>query len=199
MQIAFNEIGRSAITTDPNWNNGNYTPNRGPRHGLAVARMVGHVTYLSEYSMKRKFGRDLQPQTGSATDEAAPFAVESYLHHQGESFVSRFDPNSYLYLTRALDQFDLFDGQPPEEVLRQVKARFLVISFASDWLYPPAQSKELVRWLKRCRVAATYINLETLYGHDSFLIENPQFAQVVRHYLEHEYRAAAVKEAGPAI
>jgi homoserine O-acetyltransferase len=199
MQIAFNEIGRRAIITDPNWNDGDYTPECRPNHGLAVARMVGHVTYLSEYSMKRKFGRTLQPRDEATADEAAPFAVESYLHHQGESFVNRFDPNSYLYLTRALDQFDLFDGQPPEEVLRRVKARFLVISFASDWLYPPAQSKELVRWLKRCRVAATYINLETLYGHDSFLIENPQFAQVVRHYLEHEYRTAAVKEAGPAV
>ncbi len=92
----------------------------------------------------------------------------------------------------------MFDGKPPEEVLRRVKARFLVISFASDWLYPPAQSRELVRWLKRCRVAATYINLETLYGHDSFLIENPEFAQVVRHYLEHEYRKADLKEAGAA-
>ncbi len=198
MQIAFNEIGRRAIITDPNWSDGNYAPERRPRHGLAVARMVGHVTYLSEYSMRQKFGRTLQPQVNPAADEAAPFAIESYLHHQGESFVSRFDPNSYLCLTKALDQFDLFGGQPPEEVLRRVKARFLVVSFASDWLYPPAQSRELVRWLKRCRVAATYINLETLYGHDSFLIENPEFAQVVRHYLEHEHRTGGMKEAGAA-
>jgi homoserine O-acetyltransferase len=199
MQIAFNEIGRRAIITDPNWNGGNYTPDRGPNHGLAVARMVGHVTYLSEYAMTRKFGRTLQPPAKDAAAEAALFAVESYLHHQGESFVSRFDPNSYLYLSKALDQFDLFDGQPPEKVLRQVKARFLVISFASDWLYPPAQSRELVRWLKRARVAATYINLETLYGHDSFLIQNPAFANVVRHYLENEYRSVNFKEAGAAI
>jgi homoserine O-acetyltransferase len=187
MQIAFNEIGRRAIITDPNWNSGNYAPDRRPKHGLAVARMVGHVTYLSEYAMTRKFGRTLQPRIDPAAAEAALFTVESYLHHQGDSFVSRFDPNSYLRLTKALDQFDLFEGQPPEEVLRRVKARFLVISFASDWLYPPAQSRALVRWLKRCRVAATYINLETLYGHDSFLIENPAFDQVVRHYLEHEH------------
>jgi len=199
MQIAFNEIGRRAIITDPNWNSGNYAPDRRPNHGLAVARMVGHVTYLSEYAMTLKFGRTLQPRVKPADAEAALFTVESYLHHQGDSFVSRFDPNSYLRLTKALDQFDLFDGRPPEEVLRRVKARFLVISFASDWLYPPAQSRELVRWLKRCRVAATYINLETLYGHDSFLIENPEFAQVMRNYLAHEYRNAELKEAAAAV
>jgi homoserine O-acetyltransferase len=201
MQIAFNEIGRSAIITDPNWNGGNYyNSTRRPNHGLAVARMVGHVTYLSEYAMTRKFGRTLQTPPVSAASAAGvgPFSVGSYLHHQGESFVSRFDPNSYICLTKALDQFDLFGGRPPEEVLRRVKARFLVVSFASDWLYPPAQSKELVRQLKRASVAATYINLETLYGHDSFLIQNPEFAQVTRHYLEHEYRQAGLKEAGAA-
>ena len=199
MQIAFNEIGRRAIITDPNWNGGDYTSDRPPKHGLAVARMVGHVTYLSEYAMTRKFGRTLQPQITAADADAALFTVESYLHHQGESFVSRFDPNSYLYLTRALDQFDLFGAQPPQEILRRVNARFLVISFASDWLYPPAQSRELVRLLKRARVAATYINLETLYGHDSFLIENPEFANVVRHYLENEYRNTKFQETGAEI
>ncbi|HXR08654.1 MAG TPA: homoserine O-acetyltransferase [Candidatus Acidoferrum sp.] len=199
MQIAFNEIGRRAITTDPNWNGGNYSPGRRPRHGLAVARMVGHVTYLSEYSMTRKFGRTLQPRANPAGEDDELFAVESYLHHQGDSFVSRFDPNSYLYLTKALDQFDLFDGKPPEEVLRRVKARFLVISFASDWLYPPAQSRELVRLLKRSRVAATYINLESLYGHDSFLIENREFANVLRHYLDNEYRDSHAHQAAAVI
>jgi homoserine O-acetyltransferase len=198
MQIAFNEIGRRAIITDPNWNGGNYAPERRPNHGLAVARMVGHVTYLSEYAMARKFGRTLQTPVNSAA-EAALFAVESYLHHQGESFVSRFDPNSYIYLTKALDQFDLFGGKAPDEVLGRAQTRFLVISFASDWLYPPAQSRELVRLLKRARAAATYINLETLYGHDSFLIENPGFANVVRHYLGNEYRGANFTEAGAAI
>jgi homoserine O-acetyltransferase len=199
MQIAFNEIGRRAIITDPNWNNGNYTPDCRPNHGLAVARMVGHVTYLSEYAMTRKFGRTLQPLVNAADTDEALFTVESYLHHQGESFVNRFDPNSYLYLTKALDQFDLFDGEAPEEVLRRVKAHFLVVSFASDWLYPPAQSRDLVRLLKRARVAATYINLETRYGHDSFLIENPDFANVVRHYLDNEYRNTQFKESGQDI
>ncbi|MGO8700582.1 MAG: homoserine O-acetyltransferase MetX [Limisphaerales bacterium] len=188
MQIAFNEIGRRAIITDPNWNGGNYTAERRPKHGLAVARMVGHVTYLSEYAMTRKFGRNLQTQTNPAEMDEDLFAVESYLHHQGKSFVHRFDPNSYIVLTKAIDQFDLFEGGPPAELLRGVAAHFLVVSFASDWLYPPAQSRDLVRWLKRAGVAVTYINLETLYGHDSFLIENPEFSKVVRHYLENEYR-----------
>jgi homoserine O-acetyltransferase len=199
MQIAFNEIGRRAILADPDWNGGNYTAERRPRHGLAVARMVGHVTYLSEYAMTRKFGRKRQPQINPAEAEAALFAVESYLDHQGKSFVSRFDPISYIYLTKALDQFELFGSHPAESVLRGVTARFLVISFASDWLYPPAQSRELVRLLKRARAVVTYINLETPYGHDSFLIENPEFSNVVGHYLENEYRAGTFQEGGAGI
>jgi homoserine O-acetyltransferase len=154
--------------------------------------MVGHVTYLSEFSMTHKFGRKRQKERDANGDEAeaASFSVESYLHHQGQSFVKRFDPNSYLYLTKAIDQFDLFENGLPAEVLRGMRAHFLVISFASDWLYPPAQSRELVRLLKRTNIPVTYINLETPYGHDSFLIENPAFANVVRHYLENEYRHA---------
>jgi homoserine O-acetyltransferase len=190
MQIAFNEVGRSAILTDPDWNDGNYSEDRRPVHGLAVARMVGHVTYLSEFSMTHKFGRKRQKGHNANGDEAALFSVESYLHHQGQSFVKRFDPNSYLYLTKAIDQFDLFENGSSAEVLRRVRAHFLVISFASDWLYPPVQSRELVRLLKRANVPVTYINLETPYGHDSFLIENPAFANVVRHYLENEHRRA---------
>jgi homoserine O-acetyltransferase len=190
MQIAFNEIGRHAILSDPNWNGGNYSEGRRPVHGLAVARMVGHVTYLSEFAMTHKFGRQLQTERNANGDEAAAFSVESYLQHQGQNFVKRFDPNSYLYLTRAIDQFDLFENGPAPEVLRRVRSRFLVISFASDWLYPPAQSRELVRLLKRAGIPTTYLNIGTEYGHDSFLIENPAFASVVRHYLENEHRLA---------
>jgi homoserine O-acetyltransferase len=190
MQIAFNEVGRRAILTDPDWNDGNYSEDRRPVHGLAVARMVGHVTYLSEFAMTHKFGRKRQKGHDANGDEAALFSVESYLHHQGQSFVKRFDPNSYLYLTKAIDQFDLFENGSQAEVLRQVRARFLVISFESDWLYPPVQSRELVRLLKRTNIPVTYINLETPYGHDSFLIENPAFANVVRHYLENEHHRA---------
>jgi homoserine O-acetyltransferase len=190
MQIAFNEIGRRAILDDSNWNGGNYSASQRPAHGLAVARMVGHITYLSEFAMTHKFGRQRQTERSANGDEASSFSVESYLNHQGKSFVKRFDPNSYLYLTRAIDQFDLFENSAPADVLRRVSARFLVISFASDWLYPPTQSRELVRRLKRANIPTTYINLETEYGHDSFLIENPAFASVVRHYLENELRHA---------
>jgi homoserine O-acetyltransferase len=190
MQIAFNKIGRRAILDDPDWNGGNYFADRRPVHGLAVARMVGHVTYLSELAMTRKFGRALQAEGDVNGDGPGSFAVESYLRHQGQSFVKRFDPNSYLYLTRAIDQFDLFENGPAAETLRRVRARFLIISFASDWLYPPAQSRELVRLLKRAGIPVTYINVGTEYGHDSFLIENPAFAGVVRHYLENEHRHA---------
>ena len=194
MQIAFNEIGRRAIVTDPNWNGGNYSENQFPAHGLAVARMIGHVTYLSELAMTRKFGRRRQPDA----DVASQFSVESYLHHQGSTFVKRFDPNSYLCLTRAIDEFDLFENSTPEETLRRVRARFLMISFSTDWLYPPAQSRELVRQLKRAGLAATYINLESDYGHDSFLIENPPFADVLRHFLNGEH-APKPKRAGTPV
>jgi len=190
MQIAFNEISRRAILTDPGWNDGNYSEDRRPVHGLAVARMVGHVTYLSEFAMTHKFGRKRQKENDSNGDETASFSVESYLYHQGQSFVKRFDPNSYLYLTKAIDQFDLFENGPAPEILRRMRAHFLVISFASDWLYPPTQSRELVRLLKRAGIPVTYINLGTEYGHDSFLIENPAFASVMRHYLENEHHHA---------
>jgi len=188
MQIAFNEIGRHAITSDPNWDGGNYTADRRPSHGLAVARMIGHVTYLSEFAMTHKFGRRRQASEDAARAEAALFSVESYLHYQGQSFVKRFDPNAYLYLTKALDEFDLFENGPAAEIFRGVTARFLVVSFESDWLYPPSQSRELVRQLKRASVATSYVNLDTPYGHDSFLIDNPPFANILRHYLENEYR-----------
>ncbi len=199
MQIAFNEVGRQAIITDPNWNHGNYYDGKRPEHGLAVGRMVGHITYLSEYSMRLKFGRRLQ--RAPSGDDLFPqfFSVESYLQHQGESFVRRFDPNAYLYITKALDMFDLLEGRPSAEVLRNLQARFLVVSFESDWLYPPAQSRELVRTLKRCNAVVTYCNLETPYGHDSFLIHNPEFTRIVRNYLTMEHRnMSAVEMAGTA-
>ncbi len=189
MQIAFNEVGRQAIITDPNWRKGLYDETHQPEHGLAVARMVGHVTYLSEFAMHKKFGRKLQRE--SRPEDLFPgfFSVESYLQYQGESFVKRFDPNSYLYITKALDRFDLLDSRPANEVFAAVKARFLVISFASDWLYSPDQSRELVRALKRSNVAVTYLNLETPYGHDSFLIHNPEFSKALQNFLNSEHRS----------
>ncbi len=188
MQIAFNEVGRQAIMSDPNWLDGHYYGHNLPRHGLAVARMVGHVTYLSDYAMRQKFGRRLQ--RASVPEDLFPdfFTVESYLQHQGESFVKRFDPNAYLYITKALDRFDLLEGRHARDVLDRVRARFLVISFESDWLYPPEQSRELVRILKRSNLSTTYLNLATPYGHDSFLIRNPDFSSAVNHFLGGEYR-----------
>lgn len=188
MQIAFNEVGRQAIITDANWKGGHYDARHRPEHGLAVARMVGHVTYLSEFAMKTKFGRSLQRE--ATPEDLFPefFAVESYLQHQGESFVKRFDPNSYLYITKALDRFDLLEKRASSDVFKAVKARFLVISFESDWLYPPEQSRELVKALKRSNVTVSYLNLQTPYGHDSFLIRNPEFSRAVGHFLRSEYR-----------
>ena len=188
MQIAFNEIGRQAIITDPKWNQGDYYSQEGPEHGLAVARMVGHVTYLSEYSMHQKFGRRVQSPSGPEDHFPVFFSVESYLQYQGESFVRRFDPNSYLYISKALDMFDLLDGLPSHDVFDKVKAQFLVISFDSDWLYPPSQSRELVRALKRCNKVVSYINLDTPYGHDSFLIRNEQFTKIIHNYLLQNYQ-----------
>ena len=188
MQIAFNEIGRQAIITDPKWKQGDYYEQERPEHGLAVARMVGHVTYLSEYSMRQKFGRRVQAPSGPDDPFPVFFSVESYLQYQGESFVRRFDPNSYLYISKALDMFDLLDGLPAHDVFDKVKAQFLVISFDSDWLYPPAQSRELARALKRCNRVVSYINLDTPYGHDSFLIRNEALTKIVRNYLSQNYQ-----------
>jgi homoserine O-acetyltransferase/O-succinyltransferase len=188
MQIAFNEVGRQAIITDPNWRGGYYDETHRPKHGLAVARMVGHVTYLSEYAMHKKFGRKLQRPPRAEDLFPEFFSVESYLQHQGESFVKRFDPNSYLYITKALDRFDLLEGRPAREVFGKTKARFLVVSFDSDWLYPPAQSRELVKLLKRSNVATSFLSLGTLYGHDSFLIPNPEFSRAINDFLVGEYR-----------
>jgi homoserine O-acetyltransferase len=198
MQIAFNEIGRQAILTDPNWRDGHYYDNPDgarPAHGLAVARMVGHVTYLSEYSLRAKFGRRLQ--RAAQPEDLFPdfFSVESYLHHQGDSFVRRFDPNSYLYLTKAIDRFDFLAGREASEALDRVRARFLVISFESDWLYPPSQSRDLVKLLKRHNLAVTYLNLPTPYGHDSFLIQNPEFTSALSHFLNQEYDSRAANTA----
>lgn len=203
MQIAFNEVGRQAILTDPNWNEGNYYERKEaserPEHGLAVARMVGHVTYLSEYSMRTKFGRRVQRP--SSPEDLFPvfFSVESYLQYQGESFVKRFDPNTYLYITKAMDMFDLLEGKKPSDVLKEVSAKFLVISFESDWLYQPSQSRELVRALKRANVTVSYTNLETPYGHDSFLIKNPELSRIVRNFLYMEYRNLQMDGSGKKI
>ncbi len=194
IQIAFNEVGRQAIISDPNWNNGNYTPDKRPEHGLAVARMIGHITYLSAEIMEKKFGRRLQRSPEPSDIFPVFFSVESYLQYQGESFVKRFDPNSYLYITKALDMFDWFYNiTNVEEAIQQIKSKFLIISFESDWLYPPEQSKQIVKILKRANKSVTYMNLNTNYGHDSFLIPNPELTTVLRSFLEVEYHTLQQK------
>jgi homoserine O-acetyltransferase len=196
MQIAFNEVGRQAILTDPNWKEGEYDPDHRPEHGLAVARMIGHITYLSDTIMENKFGR--RHQRPPRPEDVFPvfFAIESYLQHQGLSFVNRFDPNTYLYITKALDMFDLLQDRNVDEALAGVRCRFLIISFESDWLYPPKQSREMARILRRAGKAVTYLNLDTEYGHDSFLIHNPALQKVLDSFLDLEYNNLRARKHG---
>ncbi|MCB1175470.1 MAG: homoserine O-acetyltransferase [Leptospiraceae bacterium] len=196
MQIAFNEVGRQAIISDPQWNKGNYSSDAKPDTGLAVARMMGHVTYLSEFSMDKKFGRRIQRPAEPEDIFPDFYRVESYLKHQGHSFVERFDPNSYLYITKALDRFELFaESQTEVETkLARVGAGFLVVSFDSDWLYPPSQSRELTRMLKKAGKQVSYVNLQTPYGHDSFLIYNVEFSRILKGYLNNRYQRLSALE-----
>ncbi|MCX7981704.1 MAG: homoserine O-acetyltransferase [Syntrophales bacterium] len=181
-QIAFNEVVRQAIMADPDWRGGYYYDYGQPEKGLALARMIGHITFMSEESMEKKFSRRLKNGDFSFRFET-DFEVEGYLHYRGESFVRRFDANSYLYLTKALDYFDLSGGKLiPQDT--SIDTRFLVISFRSDWLYPPSQSKEIVRVLKKRHMEATYCELKSSYGHDAFLVETGEQTELIRHFLE---------------
>lgn len=181
--IAFNEIGRQAIYADPNWRNGDYYGQTPPDEGLAVARMVGHITYMSEYSLETKFSRNLQSSERLGYTFAPEFAVESYLKHQGEKFIRRFDANSYLYITKAIDYFDISQGyHSMAEALANVRAHFLVISFSSDWLYTAAQSQELVDALAGRPVE--YHHVTAFFGHDSFLVEVETMTQLVGGFLD---------------
>ena len=183
-QIAFNEVGRQAIVADPDWNEGNYYDRQPPARGLAVARMVGHITYMSDDSMREKFGRRLRDKESFSFGFDVDFEVESYLRYRGTQFVSRFDANSYLYITKAMDYFDLTNGQHSlASVFEPVRARFLVISFSSDWLYPSYQSQELVRALRARNCDVAYVELESNYGHDSFLVDVAEQSELVRGFL----------------
>jgi len=176
-QIAFNEVGRQAIMADPDWSDGNYYGGKLPGRGLAVARMVGHITYMSDESMRQKFGRRQREDQGI-------FEVESYLRHRGSQFVDRFDANSYLYITKAMDLFDLAAGQQSlTAVLERSKTKFLVISFTSDWLYPSYQSQEVVSALRRRNQDVAYIELTSKYGHDAFLVEVEEQSEIVKGFL----------------
>jgi len=184
--IAFNEVGRQAIQSDPHWREGEYYGKSVPRRGLAIARMIGHITYLSEKSMHQKFGRKLQDKAEYGYDFRADFQVESYLRYKGDHFVDRFDANSYLYISKAMDYFDL--AQPCgslEEAFANVKAKFLVISFSSDWLFPSYQSKEIVSACRRVGAEAIYTEIQTDYGHDAFLLESEQLTSLIANFLIH--------------
>jgi homoserine O-acetyltransferase len=186
--IAFNEVGRQAIMQDPAWNHGDYPRDGGPRVGLAIARMMAHITYVSDASMDRKFGRKKKDTAaGDAYTLDMQFEVESYLRHQGQSFINRFDANSYLYITRALDQFDLAQAYGSlEAAFAPVEADTLIVGFTSDWLFPPEQNRALALALLRSGKRASYAELSTDLGHDSFLLESEQLYTLVRGFLERD-------------
>ena len=185
--IAFHEVGRQAIMADPNWHGGAYqSQGTAPARGLAVARMAAHITYLSERTLQTKFGRNLQNRGSVTYGFDADFEVESYLRHQGESFVDRFDANSYLYITRAMDYFDLaaeHDGVLAN-AFRATKTRFCVISFTSDWLFPTSESRSVVRALNAVAANASFVEIESDKGHDAFLLDEPEFFATLRGFLD---------------
>jgi homoserine O-acetyltransferase len=183
-QIAFNEVGRQAIMADPDWNEGNYYGKQPPGRGLSVARMVGHITYMSDESMREKFGRRLRGKENFGFGFDVDFEVESYLRYRGSQFVNRFDANSYLFITKAMDYFDLTAGRASlAAALEPARARFLIISFSSDWLYPSYQSQETVRALRARNCDVAYVELNSNYGHDSFLVDVAEQADMVRGFL----------------
>ncbi|HTY90907.1 MAG TPA: homoserine O-acetyltransferase [Methanocella sp.] len=182
-QIAFNEVGRRAIVSDRNWNHGNYYEGERPTNGLALARMVGHITYLSDESMQQKFGRKLKDKARFGYDFSTDFQVESYLQHQGDSFVKRFDANSYLYITKAIDYFDLTRNASLDAAFKNTKTKFFILSVTSDWLYPANQSKEIVMALTANDADVSYAEIKSIYGHDAFLLEGGQINYLVSNFL----------------
>lgn len=183
-QIALHEVARQAIMSDPDWNNGNYYDGKLPARGLAVSRMIGHITYMSDKSMEEKFGRKLQNKEKLGYDFSTDFEVESYLKYRGDSFVQRFDANSYLYLSKSLDYFDMAEDRTLIEAFSPARAHFLIISFSSDWLYPPYQTKEMVKALKANDLDVSDILINSNYGHDAFLIEVEGQSKLISHFLE---------------
>jgi homoserine O-acetyltransferase/O-succinyltransferase len=185
--IAFHEVGRQAIMADPDWQNGDYyASGKGPERGLSVARMAAHITYLSEAALHRKFGRNLQDRGKVTYGFEADFQVESYLRHQGNIFVERFDANSYLYITRACDYFDLAaeHGGVLANAFRGSATRFCLISFTSDWLYPTRESRSIVHALNAVTANVSFVEVATDKGHDAFLLEEPEFHDTLRGFLD---------------
>ena len=185
--IAFHEVGRQAIMADPNWQGGDYASLGGrPEKGLAVARMAAHITYLSQPALQRKFGRELQ-RDGLSWGFDADFQVESYLRHQGSTFVDRFDANSYLYITRAIDYFDLagsYEGVLAEAFRKSRDVRFCVLSFTSDWLYPTPESRTIVRALNAAGARASFVEIDSDKGHDAFLLDEPVMRSALAGFLD---------------
>lgn len=185
--IAFHEVGRQAIMADPEWRGGRYlVENTNPRRGLAVARMGAHITYLSDAALHRKFGRRFQDRENPTFSFDADFEVESYLRHQGISFVERFDANSYLYLTRAMDYFDLAAdyGGVLANAFKDTKTRICVVSFTSDWLFPTSESRAIVHALNASNARVSFAEIVTDKGHDAFLLDEPEFFAIVRGFLD---------------
>jgi homoserine O-acetyltransferase len=186
MLIAFSEVGRQAIYADPNWNAGDYYDGPKPNTGLALARMIGHITYLSEQSMQSKFGRRLQKREHFGFEFDTDFAIESYLQYNGRRFTDRFDANSYLYITKAMDYFDLCNGHGSlvKAFARSGDITYLVISFTSDWLYPTYHAKEMVGALTAAGADVTFTDLESTWGHDAFLLEVDTMTGLIGDFLE---------------
>ncbi|MDR3238084.1 MAG: homoserine O-acetyltransferase [Spirochaetia bacterium] len=195
--IAFHEVGRQAIINDPNWSRGKYYGHQIPGAGLSLARMIAHITYLSEQNMHERFGRKFQENDPDAFSFKTEYMVESYLHHQGDKFVDRFDANSYLYITRAIDLFDLSSGYGSLiPAFEKVKANYLVISFTSDWLYTSSMSRDIVQALRGNGKNVVYTNIETDKGHDSFLIDNALLQKNISNFLRRQYDEISWKNDG---
>lgn len=200
--IAFHEVGRQAIMSDPDWHEGNYEQfNVRPTRGLAVARMAAHVTYLSETALHRKFGRSLQDRKMLSFGFGADFQVESYLRHQGIMFVDRFDANSYLYITRAMDYFDLAldHGGRLSSVFRETPTRFCLISFSSDWLFPTSESRQIVHALNAVAANVSFVEIESDKGHDAFLLDDREFLGVLHGFLDGLAEHRGLAQASTAI
>jgi homoserine O-acetyltransferase len=190
LAIAFNEVARQAIMADPNWNNGDYYSGSKPDLGLAVARMIGHITYLSDESMRIKFGRRLQDKSDFSFNFDADFQVESYLRYQGAKFVDRFDANSFLYITKAADYYDLekqHGNGSAVEAFSKARAKFLVVSFTSDWLYPTYQSRAMVQAIKKNGLDVSFCEIEADWGHDAFLLPSERLTAMLKGFLERVY------------
>ncbi len=190
LAIAFNEVARQAIMADPKWNNGDYYSGEKPELGLAIARMVGHITYLSDESMRLKFGRRLQNKKDFSFNFDVDFQVESYLRYQGTKFVERFDAHSFLYITKASDYYDLEKQHGNDSAVKafsKTNVKFLVVSFTSDWLYPTYQSQAMVKAMKKNALDVSFCEIEAQWGHDAFLLPNERLTSLMKGFLERVY------------